>query len=613
MSGNFHVAVVFSNFLERDKVFFERLSRILSSFEEGDVDGIIFVPKNIYHSKMKRLSSSIHALEYSESILRKTHCLLFQEPWFKIGKIDWNILCKKIYQFPGISYIAFKIMDLQGNSEISPRNVGDLVNHMVRSYPELYFLYTKGIFKSRGLKSVSLDSYGILKDWEHLMFLEDKEWEILSSDVELSLDRDWILKHQSFMKKIFLRSFVKILEDTSNIIKKMPDFVVLDFVKKIFYLFEIEQWDGSLVAEVQREDFRYNRIDYQPLIEMTRGILGNLKDEVVKERMESFVEYLEDLFDPRNKPLVSILIPAYNQLRFFKEALDSAMNQTYPNVEIVIGDDSTNTDIKDYISNSVESYGLRQGLKLRYFFLNRKTHEDFGAYNKSFLFKTAGGNYISYLSHDDVIHPEKIRIMMHFLLLEPEVKLVTSYRKLIIEENEEPVKLSSSYKRFSNRLIIDDGLAFGRLLLKTEVNYIGEPSTAMFRKEDSEGDFGDYKGWRARMADDIAQWLKLLGKGIGVYIPVPLNFTRIHKSQLTWDLRTELVGTEDFAEMLFRSAGEFITHYEVYVILMKVLEGLENMRLYHYDFQTDHQEKILSLYKKCKSYLEKLRNFILRT
>ena len=43
-------------------------------------------------------------------------------------------------------------------------------------------------------------------------------------------------------------------------------------------------------------------------------------------------------------PLVSICIPSYNQPRFFEMALQSALAQTYPNIEIIVGDDSTNEE-----------------------------------------------------------------------------------------------------------------------------------------------------------------------------------------------------------------------------------------------------------------------------
>ncbi|MED3574367.1 glycosyltransferase family 2 protein, partial [Cytobacillus praedii] len=48
------------------------------------------------------------------------------------------------------------------------------------------------------------------------------------------------------------------------------------------------------------------------------------------------VEWKSDL------PLVSILIPTYNRPDYFELALKSALEQTYENIEIIIGDDSTN-------------------------------------------------------------------------------------------------------------------------------------------------------------------------------------------------------------------------------------------------------------------------------
>ena len=62
-------------------------------------------------------------------------------------------------------------------------------------------------------------------------------------------------------------------------------------------------------------------------------------------------------------PLVSICIPTYNQPEFFRQALESAINQTYPNIEIVVGDDSTDTRTKNLIQPYLKKYK-----KIKYFF-----------------------------------------------------------------------------------------------------------------------------------------------------------------------------------------------------------------------------------------------------
>ncbi|MGQ0453214.1 glycosyltransferase family 2 protein, partial [Bacillus sp. SS-TM] len=50
------------------------------------------------------------------------------------------------------------------------------------------------------------------------------------------------------------------------------------------------------------------------------------------------------MMNEKNLPLVSILIPTYNRPHYFKIALESALAQTYSNIEIIIGDDSTNDE-----------------------------------------------------------------------------------------------------------------------------------------------------------------------------------------------------------------------------------------------------------------------------
>ena len=54
-------------------------------------------------------------------------------------------------------------------------------------------------------------------------------------------------------------------------------------------------------------------------------------------------------------PLVSILIPTYNRLKYLKRALDSALSQMYPNLEIIICDNSEGAETKDYIEGLMKT------------------------------------------------------------------------------------------------------------------------------------------------------------------------------------------------------------------------------------------------------------------
>jgi hypothetical protein len=104
-------------------------------------------------------------------------------------------------------------------------------------------------------------------------------------------------------------------------------------------------------------------------------------------------------------PLVSIVIPVYNGSDYLKEAIDSALAQTYPAVEVlVINDGSKDEGKTDAIARSY-------GDKIRYF-----AKENGGvatALNQGI--DEMRGEYFSWLSHDDVYYPEKVAVQVEFL------------------------------------------------------------------------------------------------------------------------------------------------------------------------------------------------------
>ncbi len=57
----------------------------------------------------------------------------------------------------------------------------------------------------------------------------------------------------------------------------------------------------------------------------------------------------------RARPLVSVLVPAFNAAKFLRESLDSLLGQTYKNIEIILLDDASN----DATSEIVTEYADR--------------------------------------------------------------------------------------------------------------------------------------------------------------------------------------------------------------------------------------------------------------
>ena len=103
------------------------------------------------------------------------------------------------------------------------------------------------------------------------------------------------------------------------------------------------------------------------------------------------------------KPLVSIVIPVYNGSNYMREAIDSALAQTYTNIEVIVVNDGS-TDNTDEIARSY-------GDKIRYF-----SKENGGVSTAlNLAIENMKGEYFSWLSHDDMYLPEKIESQINIL------------------------------------------------------------------------------------------------------------------------------------------------------------------------------------------------------
>jgi len=106
-----------------------------------------------------------------------------------------------------------------------------------------------------------------------------------------------------------------------------------------------------------------------------------------------------------NFPLVSIVIPVYNGANFIQEAIDSALNQTYRNIEVLVVDDGSNDN------NETKNILMSYGDKIRCVF--KSNGGVASALNKGI--SSMKGDYFSWLSHDDVYLPNKVETQVKFL------------------------------------------------------------------------------------------------------------------------------------------------------------------------------------------------------
>ena len=100
-------------------------------------------------------------------------------------------------------------------------------------------------------------------------------------------------------------------------------------------------------------------------------------------------------------PRVSVLVPSFNSQAFLAETLESVLNQTYREIEIVVVDDGS-TDESLAIARRFEGRGVRV--------IAQDNRGQSGALNTAF--DASRGDYLQYLDADDILHPQKIGLQV---------------------------------------------------------------------------------------------------------------------------------------------------------------------------------------------------------
>jgi glycosyltransferase involved in cell wall biosynthesis len=131
-------------------------------------------------------------------------------------------------------------------------------------------------------------------------------------------------------------------------------------------------------------------------------------------------------------PLVSVIIPSYNHARFLGAAIDSALEQTYPNIEVVVVDDGSS-------DNSVE-VALAYGERIR--LIQQLNSGVSAARNNGIRFST--GSILAMLDADDVMHPTCIADRIRAMIEDPEVGIVAGAFQLV-DENLVPFDRQSQH------------------------------------------------------------------------------------------------------------------------------------------------------------------------
>jgi len=105
-----------------------------------------------------------------------------------------------------------------------------------------------------------------------------------------------------------------------------------------------------------------------------------------------------------NTPLVSIIIPSYNYGRFLEQAVTSAVNQTYPNIEVIIVDDCS-TDNTEEIGSRI----AKEHPNVRYI---RQAKNVGQSANRNTGIQAANGEFVALVDADDWVDERYINTIM---------------------------------------------------------------------------------------------------------------------------------------------------------------------------------------------------------
>lgn len=214
-----------------------------------------------------------------------------------------------------------------------------------------------------------------------------------------------------------------------------------------------------------------------------------------------------------NTPMFSVIVPAYNQGRFLGKALDSLLDQTEKDWEAIIVNDGSTDSTIDVASDYCKK-------DKRFHVISKENGGVASALNAGL--DNAKGEWICWLSSDDLFNERKLEIHKRWIKQFPDTKFFfTSYRLLYDETG----KISEP----DVHLLIPE--TRWQVIEMIRSNYISGNSVCIHKK--SWLNIGRFNG-SLRYGQDYDMWLRLLAAYPAVFIPERTCMTRIHKSQGTY-------------------------------------------------------------------------------
>jgi teichuronic acid biosynthesis glycosyltransferase TuaG len=188
----------------------------------------------------------------------------------------------------------------------------------------------------------------------------------------------------------------------------------------------------------------------------------------------------------KTNPLISIITPAFNAETYLPETIESILNQTYKNWELLITDDAS-TDETEMIVRDFQNIDIR----IKYFKL---TINSGAAIARQESIDKRNGNMIAFLDSDDLWLPEKLEVQLDFMKREKSCFSYTGFRRISYDGIE-----------VGRQISVPESLDFKNLLKNTAI----ATSSVMIDLER----IGEIKFTPGFLHEDFILWLEILQSG----------------------------------------------------------------------------------------------------
>lgn len=207
-----------------------------------------------------------------------------------------------------------------------------------------------------------------------------------------------------------------------------------------------------------------------------------------------------------NNPVISVLMTAYNREKYIGDAIQSVLNSSYENFELIIVDDFS---IDNTISIAKQYAAKDNRIKI---YCNNRNIGQFANRNKAASY--AKGEFLKYVDSDDLIYPYTLKMMVEFMQQFPDAALGFCL-------THGPCKNPLPYK-------IPPTLAFKQHFFEGGLLFVG-PS-GLIVKRDAFEEFNGFEEFG--MPSDNHFTLKVASKYPVVAMPKDLFWWRLHEGQV---------------------------------------------------------------------------------